>query len=59
MMLGLLGQRSEVDVFLYYLGTQLGKSVVEIEALPYAEVESWRAYFIAKHAIENQKKVTA
>lgn len=58
MMLGLLQQPSELDVFSYFLATQLGRSVGEIDAMPHAEYVNWKSYYIAKHAIENQKQVS-
>lgn len=57
MMLGLNGRPSDVDVFLFYLATQLGKTVGEVEEMPNAELVRWRAYFTAKHAIEHMRAV--
>lgn len=55
MILGLHKRESEEDVFLFYLASQLGKSLSEVEEMPYSEITRWRAYYTAKSALENQK----
>lgn len=55
MMLGLHGRPAEVDVFKFYLATQLGKTVEEVDGMAYSEYVQWAAYYTAKHAIEHKK----
>lgn len=55
MVLALHDRPSDVDVFAYFLARELGRTVAEIEDMPHAEYVNWRAYFTAKHAIENLK----
>jgi hypothetical protein len=58
MMLSLNGRPSDANAFLFFLATELGKTVGELEAqLSYAEFVQWQAYHTAKNAIENQRKV--
>lgn len=57
-MLSLLQQPSDLDAFAFFLATKLGKTLGEIEAMPLAEYNAWKAYFTAKHAIENQSPAT-
>lgn len=54
-MLGFHDRPSDVDVFVFFLASQLGKTVAEIELMPHAEYVRWRGYFTAKHAIENKR----
>lgn len=58
MMLGLHGRPTRTyDVFAYYLATQLGCTVGDIEQMPHPEYLGWVAYYTAKNAIENKRKV--
>lgn len=57
MMLALLEQESEADPFLFFLATKLGKTVEELGQMSGTEMVQWRAYYTAKHAIENQTPV--
>jgi hypothetical protein len=57
MMLSLNGRPADVDAFAFFLATQLGKTVAELDSMTFTEFVQWRAYFTAKHAIENQRKV--
>lgn len=59
MMLALHGRPSEVDAFSFFLATQLGCTLAVIEQMTHAEYVQWQGYFTAKHAIENQKAVSA
>lgn len=57
MMLAFLKQPSPVDADLYFLAYQLRKTVAEIEMMPHQEYVNWRAFFTAKHALENMRQV--
>ena len=57
MMLALHDRPSEVVAFRFYLATQLGKTLGEIDDMPHDEYVQWGAYFTAKHAIENKTRV--
>jgi hypothetical protein len=50
-MLAMHGRRSEVDIFAWHLARELGKTIGEIEAMPYAEYLGWSSYFTARAAI--------
>lgn len=51
-MLSLHGKPAELDGFLFYLATQLGKTVGELQDMEYSEYAQWAAYFEAKQAME-------
>lgn len=53
MILAMHGQPSTIDVFAFHLARELGRTVGEIEAMPYAEYVGWRSYFTAKHAVDS------
>lgn len=59
MMLQLLQQPADIpgggDVFTYHLALKLGKTVGELDLMPYQEYVNWASFFTAKHAIENQR----
>lgn len=61
MMIGLTGtdtkEQLEFDAFMYFLATQLGKTVEQLDGLSHREYIGWSSYFKAKHAIENPKKI--
>lgn len=64
MMLGLSGRGTdfngsplEVDVFAFHLAHELGRTVTEVEQMPYAEYVAWRAYFTARAALDNLRPV--
>ena len=52
-MMAFHGRPSDVDVFTFHLARELGRTVGEIEAMPYEEYVGWRSYFTVKHAVEN------
>lgn len=52
MMLGLMGQPTTVDLFLYTLAQRLHKTVHELQQVPHREILEWAAYFKAKAALE-------
>lgn len=54
-MLGFMKQPTTVEVDLYFLAHELGKTVGEIRAMPHTEYVTWQAYFKARHAIQNMK----
>lgn len=56
MVFSLNGFDSDADAFLFYLGTQLGKTVAELDALSYAEYVQWVAYFKAKGQKGTERK---
>lgn len=57
MMLSMVGQPSDVDHFHFVLAEKLGKSVSEIMDLDATEILNWRAFLVARNAIQNQKQV--
>lgn len=56
MMLSMIGQPSEIDHFHFVLAEKLGKSVAEILTLDEVEIVHWRAYYVARHATQNQDR---
>lgn len=54
MMFALHDRPSEIDAFRFYLATQLGKTLAEIDLMPHQEYVEWGAYFTARHAIEHK-----
>lgn len=54
-MLALNGAPSEVDAFMFHLARELGKTLAEIGEMSHEEYVLWRAYYTAKHAMENMK----
>lgn len=57
MIFSLHGRESDSDAFLFYLGTQLGKTVAELDSLTYVEYVNWIAYFEAKNQRESMRRV--
>lgn len=57
-MLALHNRPSDIDVFEFFLATQLGMTVDQLRDMGHDEYVRWAAYFKAKHAIEHQKAVT-
>lgn len=56
-MLSLNGKASDADAFLFFLATQLGRTVTELDVMPHSEYVQWAAYFKSKNAIENQRRI--
>lgn len=48
MIFSLHGMESDADAFLYFLATQLGRTVAELDTMTYPEYVNWVAYFKAK-----------
>ena len=42
----------EVDVFAYFLADRLGKTIGELDQMPYAEYARWKAY----HKVRQQQE---
>lgn len=42
----------EIDVFLYFLADRLGKTIGELDTMPYAEYARWKAY----HKVRQQQE---
>lgn len=57
MIFSLNGRESDSDAFLFFLATQLGKTVAELDSLTYVEYVNWVAYFKAKNQRESMRKV--
>lgn len=55
MVLSMHGRESEVDHFHFMLAEKLGKTVHEIMEMSHIEQLHWRAYYVAKHSMENQR----
>jgi hypothetical protein len=55
MLLSMHNRPSDVDHFLYQLGMDLGKSVAEVLDLEAVEILNWRAFYIARASIQNQR----
>lgn len=55
-MFSLHGKPSETDAFLFFLATELGKTVAELDGMSYGEYVQWQAYFEAKQAVESVRK---
>lgn len=56
MMFSLHGKETETDAFLFFLATQLGKTVAELDGMSHGEYVQWQAYFEAKQAIEGVRR---
>lgn len=42
----------EADTFVFFLAEHLHKSLAEVRSWPSRDVEDWRAFFLAKPALE-------
>lgn len=51
------GRESDLDHFPFFLARELGQTLEEIGNTPQADIVAWRAYYTAKHAMENRKVV--
>jgi hypothetical protein len=49
----------DVESFLYFLATQLHKSVTELRGLPALEIVQWKSYFAVKHQAEDLARKAA
>ncbi len=54
MFLAFHGQPTEINMFSYYLAEKLGKTVGEVEDMPFVEYDRWRAFYTVKAALDSR-----
>jgi hypothetical protein len=59
MFLSSVGQRSDVDMFAFYLADRLGKTLAELDDMPCSEYTAWSSYHKVKTQQENLARKAA